>query len=100
MRTFLPFRIDTVKEAKEFLTELHENNETFHPEDDAHDINWTTTEVSMEEKDRLNELMQNIYDLPCNKDKYPDLEFDPCDFLMELVRRDNPELFKDDEYQD
>jgi hypothetical protein len=44
--------------------------------------------------------MRNIYDLPCNKDKNPDLEFDPCDFMMELVRRDNPELFKDDEYED
>lgn len=97
MITNLPFRIDTVEEAKEFLTELHNNNETFHPEDDAHDINWTTTEVSMEEKDRLNELMQNIYNLPCNKGKYPDIEFDPCDFLMDLVRRDNPDLFQDDE---
>jgi hypothetical protein len=43
----------------------------------------------MFEKDRLNELMQNIYDLPCNSDRYPDLGFDPCEHINEMFFRDN-----------
>jgi hypothetical protein len=89
MRTRLPLRIDTVEEAKEFLTDLYNNGEAYHPEDDAHDIIWVGTEVSMFEKDRLNELMQNIYDLPCNSDRYPDLGFDPCEHINEMFYRDN-----------
>lgn len=40
MKTTLPTAINTIEEAKTFLTELNTNGEAYHPEDDAHDIIW------------------------------------------------------------
>ena len=84
MRTQLPFSIDTVEEAREFLQELFDNDESYHPEDDAHDIIWNGTTVDMFEKDRLNELMEDMRELE---------GFDACEFLMDLIDRANPGLF-------
>jgi hypothetical protein len=80
MKTVLPSSIQTVAEAKEFLTALYDNNEVYHPEDNAFDIDWKTTTVSHEEAEQLNKLMDDIYKL---KD-----EFDACEFLLELEAND------------
>lgn len=75
MKTTLPTKIETTEEAKKFLTDLHNNKEDFHPEDDAHDIIWFagTHIPSKKELDKLNELMEACYKV-C----------DPCEILVNL----------------
>jgi hypothetical protein len=74
MKTILPTTIKTIQQAKEFLTELYHNEESFHPEDDAFDIVWSQDEPSERDKHRLNSLMEDIYEL----------EMNPCEFLLNL----------------
>jgi hypothetical protein len=84
MQTVLPTEIKTVNQAKAFLAALYFNGESFHPEDDAYHVAWVgIMEPTDEEKTKLNELMGDIYCLPDNG-KYPDLIFDPCEFLNSL----------------
>lgn len=64
MRTILPDSISNEEEAKKFLRELINNNESFNPEDNPHDICWQTTTLSDVEKDKLTILMQQIWKLP------------------------------------
>jgi hypothetical protein len=92
MKTKLPDQIKTVKEAEAFLTDLLINNESYHPEDDANDIDWCTIENENDiptkaECDQLNKLMDDIYDLPENTygRKYVDLGFDPCGFILDYL---------------
>lgn len=80
MKTVLPPAIQTIEQAKDFLKALHDNDEAFHPEDDAHDITWRTCEPTDQEKDVLNRRMSEIYDLPG--------AFDPCGYLLELMEAD------------
>jgi hypothetical protein len=94
MKTTLPSKITTVEEAKEFLTALFDNNESYHPEDDAHDIDWTTCEPTEEEKEQLNKLMGNMYGL--NGEPF----FDPCAFLWDMIVAANPTLQSDEEEED
>lgn len=85
MKTTLPTEIKSIEEAKSFLTDLFNNNEGFHPEDDANDVIWNLPEEekpSKEDCDKLNELMGNIYDLEGNED-YQNMAFDPCGFILE-----------------
>lgn len=84
MKTKLPESINTVEEAKDFLQNLHNNGESYHPEDDAHDILWTGANPTPEECDQLNKLMSDIYE---NIDFY-ETGFDPCGFLLDLARKD------------
>ena len=93
MRTSLPSEITSGEEATSFLTELYNNNEDFHPEDDAFDIIWQTTEVSDDEKTQLNKLMNDIYSLPEAWSPQNPEGFDPCAVLMDLFKNDNPEAF-------
>ncbi len=91
MKTNLPKEITTVEQAKLFLTELYKNGEQFHPEDNAHDVIFELPQEQMPTKkecDHLNKLMQDIYDLPGNKDKYPNLALDPCEVIMNLFEAD------------
>jgi hypothetical protein len=78
MRTKLPDSITTVEEAKMFLTELVNNNEEYHPEDDAMDVEWIMETVSQDEMMQLNKLMDDIYDLNA---------IDPCEFIIDLKSR-------------
>ena len=85
MKTILPASIAKVNQAKQLLTNLHTNGESYHPEDDATDIVWTDCKSpTPQECVRLNKLMKDIYDLPENKAAYPKLSFDPCVFLLSL----------------
>lgn len=90
MKTKLPEAITTIEEAKAFLRELHSNGELWHPEDSAHDMMpWhgmpeDEPRPTTEQCNQLDKLMQDIYDLPGNKDKYPDLLFDPCGYGLQI----------------
>jgi hypothetical protein len=75
LKTQLPLSIKTIDEAKTFLSELHKNNEHYHPEDNAADIEWPNTLVSLEQRSKLNRCMNDIYNLP---------SFDPCEYLLYL----------------
>lgn len=89
MKTKLPPEIKTIEQAKELLKALFDNNEDFHPEDDAHTILWSTTQVSEQEADQLNKLMNDIYNLPGNDGRHCDpMVFDPCEYLWVLREED------------
>lgn len=75
MKTHLPESIQTVCQAEQFLRELNNNSEVFHPEDNAHDIVWQSAPPTPDEADRLNRLMDDIYELS---------NFDPCEYLLTL----------------
>lgn len=77
MKTVLPNAINSVEEAKQLLTDLANNNEVYHPEDDAFDIYWHTSQPTDDEKRQLNKLMGMIYELD---------NFDPCDFLIDELK--------------
>jgi len=77
MKTILPSTISTEQQAVDFLTMLHNNGEAFHPEDNAHDIEWGNDDPPTPDQcDKLNSLMEQIYDLGT---------VDPCAVLLELL---------------
>ena len=76
MKTNLDQPITNADEAKAYLTELFNNGESYHPEDDANDIIWTDFEPTEEELNRLNENMELVYKVA---------DFDPCGFLLKLM---------------
>lgn len=88
LKTQLPAAINTVAEAEEFLTNLHNNGEDFHPEDDAHDIVWNGISVNQAptpaQCDQLNKLMIDIYNLDGNNGDHANPAFCPCAFLNDL----------------
>jgi viroplasmin and RNaseH domain-containing protein len=64
MKTPLPESINSIEEAKSFLSELHANGESFHPDDDAEDIILIETGLpafTKEEAEQLNSLMDDIF---------------------------------------
>jgi pimeloyl-CoA synthetase len=75
MKTALPIKISTIQEAKEFLSDLELHGESFHPEDDAHDIIWHCSEPTDIEKEQLNILMEQIRAIK---------DFDPCEYILDL----------------
>lgn len=88
MKTSLPKEITTIDEAKVFLTDLHKNGESFHPEDDATDLHGDP--FTKEEGEQLNKLMDDIYNLKGNDGKHDNsIAFCPCGFLLDL---DKPQV--------
>lgn len=76
MKTNLAITIATIEQAKKFLSELNENREAYHCDDNAHSITWSMVNApTFEECEKLNELMQAVNSLP---------DFDPCGFLNDL----------------
>lgn len=94
MKTTLPATIRTVDEANIFLTELYNNGESFHPNDDATAL--VGDSFTLKEGLHLNQLMSDIYDLPGNDGDLANLAFDPCEFLLNLdpecVKRMNEDI--------
>lgn len=85
MKTVLPQSINTVEEAKGFLTELSRNNEAYHPEDSAASIGTLNEHILTESEClQLDKLMGEIYSLKGNED-YRNMVFDSCDFLLQLT---------------
>jgi hypothetical protein len=76
MVTNLSRQIESIEEAKAFLAELIENKEVYHPEDDAHDIEWFLAgeNPTSEECDQLNRLMAKTFEFE---------GFDPCQYVLE-----------------
>lgn len=98
MKTTLPLCINTVPEAQKFLTELY-NKESFHPEDDAFQIEWHTCETpTFAECEQLNQLMSDIYAFPGNEDAQ-NMVFDPCEFLL-MLDPDYREINETDKLED
>lgn len=96
MKTTLPPDIMTIIEAKKFLTELYNNGESFHPQDDATLIDWDCEPPTKEEADQLNILMYDIYQIGVSL-------FDPCEYLLLLdpeyrvnLKNADPEGYKCD----
>ena len=78
MKTNLNRTITNQEEAEAFLSELFENGESFHPEDDAHQIIWSCEQPpTAEECDKLNVLMNDCINVG-------DGEFDVCKYLEDL----------------
>lgn len=95
MKTTLPAAITTRAEAEQFLQSLIDNNETYHPEDNAHDIIWDMPEdqkPTPAEADQLNKLMEDIYNLDGNNGNHASPKFDPCEYLNNAKGKD---LFED-----
>ena len=78
METNLNITITTDNQAVEFLTSLHNDNLSFHPEDNAHDIVWNGSDYqpTTEDCDNLNRLMEEIY---------TNTAVDPCEILLDLI---------------
>jgi len=94
MKTTLPEAIRTIDEAKSFITELYQNGESYHPEDDAHEIIWNLPDKQKPTPDQcvqLNKLFNDIYDLVDIQSPVGPHEFDPCGFLLDLFYEDHPE---------
>jgi hypothetical protein len=76
MKTNLDRTITTQDEAEDFLNELFENGESFHPEDSAHEIVWASCPTpTHNEMIKLNNLMNATFHFD---------GFDPCEYLEEL----------------
>lgn len=93
MKTTLPAKITTIEEAQDFLLELLENGEAYHPEDPAKDIEDGSGNrlFTDEEAEKLDGLMIDIYYLPENGNNARDnpnaLVFDPCEYLMDEAKQ-------------
>lgn len=82
LKTKLPENITTIEEAKAFLTELIKNDEHFHPDDDAHTINWSLPakqQPNKKECDKLNSLMYQVCQIN---------GFDPYGFILKQADLD------------
>ena len=75
MKTNLNRKIETIEDAKQFLSELFNNDEAYHPEDNANDIEFKTAKVSAQEREALNPLMNDCFIKG----------FDPCEYLLDLI---------------
>lgn len=96
LKTKLPDTINTIEEAKAFLTELIKNDEHFHPDDDANDINWSLPKTQMPTKSqckKLNNLMFIVTHIP---------GFDPYGFILkqaDIVPTASDEVQEEDNSQ-
>lgn len=72
MKTKLPASIEDTDQARAFFIELFDNKESFHPDCDAHDVAWPegVEPPTPEECSRLNTLMNQVFDLDDNFDRY------------------------------
>lgn len=79
LQTKLPAEIKTAEDAKKLLTDLFNNGESYHCDDDANDC--LEGIVTRAEGDLLNKLMRDIHDI----------KFDGCGFLLNI----DPEYMPD-----
>jgi len=78
MRTPLPSSITSVPEAQAFLKALYDNNESFHPDENALEIIHSETDqplFTVEEAIAINALLDQISELK---------DFNPCEYLNSL----------------
>jgi hypothetical protein len=95
----LPNAITSIKEAKEYLNLLEKEGMIYHPEDDANDI--IGFDITKEEGDHLNKLMEDIYNLPGNDGKHDDtILFCPCEYIISISDEDYIKDMKAEDEQD
>jgi len=76
MKTNLPQTIETIEQAKAFLTELNSNNEAYHPEESALGVLWDPDRrPTNAELTKLDFLMDKVNQLG---------SWCPCEFLLSL----------------
>lgn len=73
MKTRIPDEIESMEDVRAYLTELHSNNEAYHPEDDARELDF-----GPEDGARLNAAMRKVYAV-CEAHGE-----DPCEILLTL----------------
>lgn len=83
LKTSIPDTITTIDQAKEYLKQLFDNNESYHPDDSADSISWDV-ELTPEKAAQMDILMNSIYNLPCTGEYSYNCFFDPCAYIMEL----------------
>lgn len=64
MKTALPDQIKSVLDAKKLFVDLIANGEVFNPDDDANEIIWNGVNVTKYEREQINRLMGQMWDLP------------------------------------
>ena len=95
MKTKLPAKISSIKQARKFLTELQKNDEGYHPEDSASDFpNLFTPDEAV----ILDRLMSEIYALPGNEDVM-NMALDPAQVLLDLDENHFPDVKDIDKLQ-
>lgn len=88
----LPTQITNVSEAKAYLKQLCDNGMAYNCEDDnAFDIDFLNisedARPTVEECEHMNMLMAQIYNLPENGGRQTDLGFDPCGYMLDLMKQ-------------
>lgn len=78
MKTILPESIHTIDQAKQFLADLYNNKEAWHPEDNPADCLEIDEETAM----HLQMLLEHIYTF----------DFDPCEYYLSLIKTDDTYL--------
>lgn len=74
MKTILPNQIKNAEQARVFLSNLNNNDELYHPEDNAFDVVWDEGTPEKKELTQLNKLMAEVHE-HLN---------DPCAFCLTL----------------
>lgn len=72
----LPNLIDTKEKAIAYLDLLNEKGYLYHPDDSLYDLVWDSTEPHDDEKDHMNDLMEQIYSLT---------DFDEYEYIFNLI---------------
>lgn len=83
MKTDLNAKITNSAEAKAYIIALFNNDESYHPEDDAFDIVWAIEESEEPTEGELNQLNANMELV------YKVAAFDPCELLNVLLEVKN-----------
>jgi len=79
MKTTLPTKIETVEEAKNFLTDLCNNGESYHPDSSAFDIVWPNI---------VSPTIKEMKQLDCLMDMIMALDFDPYKTIFDLIHNE------------
>lgn len=80
--TVLPNEINTIEEAKKYLTDLYNNGEAYHPDDEVADC----LDVDFKTGEKMDKLMDRIFEISKGTN------FDIYLFLLQL----NPEYKMED----
>ena len=77
MKTNLNRKIASIEDARQYLSELHDNDEAYHPDDSADSVEWSGNAPDANECIKLDELMDACRDF-----------LDPCEELLALGHKD------------
>lgn len=81
----LPDTIQSADQARQFLDLLYDNRLSYHPEDSAHNVQWSLPASELpthEECEQLDRLMADIYMMEGNNGDHANPKFCPCGYLL------------------